>query len=213
MSQDTFYDITVPMTNDMSVWEGDPNFERNFIITIKKEGCNVSSLKLGTHTGTHIDAPLHFIENGKSVEQINLNKLVGACLVIGVTDSQLNPKKLIPPSVIPDEIPPFINKILFKTSNSNNPGKFNKESVTLSLEAAQKLVDKEISLVGIDSLSVEIYDGDGSVHRKLLSNEIVILETIDLSQINPGIYNMMCLPLKIVGSDGAPARAILTPHI
>lgn len=207
-----FYDITVPMNNGMSVWEGDPNFEREFFITIATEGCNVSTLKLGTHTGTHIDAPLHYIENGKSVDQIEFNKLIGTCIVINISDSQLDSNKLIPSSAIPDNIPSSVNKILLKTSNSANPGKFNKSSIALSLEAAKKLVNKNIDLVGIDGLSIEAYNGDGSVHRELLSNEIVILETIDLSKINPGTYNLTVLPLKIIGSDGSPARAILTPY-
>lgn len=206
-----YIDISVPMDNGMSVWDGDPDFERKFFITIATEGCNVSTLKLGTHTGTHIDAPLHFIENGKSVEQIDFNKLIGSCIVIDVLDSQLISKKLIPSSIIPDNLPISVKKILLKTSNSQNPGKFNKESVALSLQAAKKLVEKKINLIGIDGLSIETFDGDGSVHREFLSNEIVILETIDLSKVQPGTYNLTCLPLKIVGSDGSPARAILTP--
>lgn len=211
MNKSAFLDISVPLNDGMSVWEGDPDFERKFFITIATEGCNVSTLKLGTHTGTHIDAPLHYIENGKSIEQIDFEKLIGLCIVIDISDSQLDIDKLIPPSVIPDEFPPRIKKVLLKTSNSKNPGQFNKNSIALSLDAAKKLVEKNIDLIGIDGLSIEAYNGDGSVHRELLSNEIVILETIDLSKINPGVYNLTCLPLKIVGSDGSPVRAILTP--
>lgn len=203
-----FYDITVPFTNNMDVWEGDPPFQRQDYLTIDSDGCNVSSIQFGSHTGTHIDAPLHYISGGKSVDQIEFQKLIGICYVLDISTNQFQ-NNLIPSNIIPDNLKKNVHKILFKTLNSFHPGKFNKNSISLSLEAAQKLVQLGFDLIGIDGMSIESYSGDGSVHTTLLSHNIVILETIDLSNISSGYYSLTCLPLKLIGSDGSPARAIL----
>ncbi|KAH0794842.1 Cyclase family protein [Histomonas meleagridis] len=191
----------------MSVWEGDPIFRQELVCSISKgEIANVSELKLSSHCGTHIDAPNHYIQNGKGVDQVSLEKTFGHCQVIRISDEALE-NNLIPKSALPNEFKS--KRVLLKTSNSLTPGTFRKDAIALSFEAANYLVEKEIELIGIDGLSIESYYGDGSVHQLLLGKEVVILETIDLSQVEPGEYELICLPLKIQNCDASPVRAVL----
>lgn len=202
-------DISVTLKNGMDVWEGDPPFDQSFILTAEKDGLNVSKLTLSAHSGTHVDAPLHFVANGKGISELDLNTLIGNCQVISIPDSKLVDRRTIPASALPESFK--YPRIILKTSNAT--GKFSRDSVALSLEAAQYLVDKEIKLIGINGLSIESYYGNGDVHRCLLGAQIIILETIDLTHVEEGYYHLTCLPAKIEGCDGAPARAILTPPV
>ena len=204
------YDITVPIRSAMPVYEGDPGVKIDpWSAFAKGDSSNVSILNFGAHTGTHVDAPAHFIEGARRIEALSLDVLIGRARVLRVPDdvSEIDPK--------------FINRcdlggierMLFHTRNSTfwNEG-FRKDFTHLLPEAAQLLVDRGIKLVGTDYLSIEkFHSGDHRTHRTLLSNNVVIVEGLNLSEVPEGDYELICLPLKIAegAGDGAPARAVL----
>ena len=198
-------DISVPLRVGMDVWEGDPPFERTLVCNLESEGCNVSKLTFSAHSGTHVDAPVHFIAGGGGIEGIPLDVLIGKCQVLEISDEDLE-NNLVPRRALEKiECP----RVILKTRNSRNPGVFSKDAVAVSLEAAKLINEKGVKLIGVDGFSVESYSGDGSVHRELLSHNVVIVETLNLSGVSPGFYELVCLPVNVVGSDGAPARALL----
>lgn len=200
-------DITVPLFKGIEPFEGDPLYEQSFVMNVASgDMATVSKLALCSHTGTHIDSPFHYFESGKSIDQIDVSKFIGPCQVIEIQDSELI-DNLIPLKSIQNKI--HSPRVLLKTKNSKTPGKFDKDFVGIDLEAAKYIVQQGVILIGIDGYSIEAFTGDGSVHKELLSHEIPILEIINLTNVEPGDYNLTCLPLKITGCDAAPARAIL----
>jgi arylformamidase len=169
----------------------------------------LSYLHISAHTGTHIDAPLHFLEDGGSIGGIALERLIGPVQVVEVPvgTSCINAAVI---EALP--IQSGVERILFKTSNSSLWGKgnqFDETYTALDTSGAEKLVDLGIHLVGIDYLSISIFEDVMQPHIILLSKEVVILEGCDLSNVQPGMYTLICLPLKINSSEGAPVRAIL----
>ncbi|TFH37788.1 MAG: cyclase family protein [Chrysiogenales bacterium] len=203
-------DISVPVRDDMPVWPGDPpaHIDRAKAIA-KGDPCNVSRLSLGAHTGTHVDAPYHFIEKGRRMEGIPLDVLMGPCRVIEAAPGPLIERKDLERYGIEPR-----GRVLFKTANSalwrSHPAEFRKNFTALSPGAAAFLAEREALLVGIDYLSIESFHAEGGlVHRTLLGKNIVILEGLDLSCATPGNWELICLPLSIPGAEGAPARAIL----
>jgi arylformamidase len=204
-------DVTVAVSESVPIYEGDPRVRIESVSTISSgEAANVSCLSLGAHTGTHVDAPNHFIDGTRRVEDLDIDKLVGSCRVVAVDDSVM----AIEPSHIPDLT--GIERLLFKTRNSafwNEPEKgFRTDFTFITPEAAVVLAGTGLKLVGIDYLSVEKFGSeDFAAHKALLEKEIVILEGVDLRAVAPGDYELFCLPLKYVGGtgDGAPARTIL----
>jgi arylformamidase len=201
-------DITVPLCQGMDVWEGDPPYESNQVFTIPKDGYNVSQLSLSSHAGSHIDAPYHYFEDGLSIDNIPLDVLMGECQVISIPDSELVDRRITAESIGSRLVG---TRILLKTSNSESPGRFAKDAVAISLEAAELIVSRGVKLIGVDGLSVENATGDGSVHKELLSHNCVVVETLDLSKVDVGCYELICLPMKVIGGDAAPVRAILKP--
>ena len=213
-----YFDISLPLKEGMTVWPGDKPFKR----TENKTTAITSRLDLSTHTGTHIDAPRHFLFNKQGVDSIVLNKLIGKCRVIEIkfpspgagegSRERSRSNQLIRISdFVKFKIRPH-DKILFKTRNSKllRLKKFTADYVSLSLEAAKYLATKKIDLVGIDYYGIEAKSASGHpVHKTLLKAGIVIVEGLDLSKVKPGNYNLAALPLKIVGADGSPARVIL----
>lgn len=205
------YDITFPISANVPVYEGDPNVKIEAAHSIKKgDAANVTSLCCGAHTATHVDAPNHFIDGTRKVHELELEKLIGNCRVIEVSDDVL--------AIEPQHLGNLetVERILFKTRNSafwNEPEKgFRQDFTYISPEAARVLADSEIKLVGIDYLSVEKFgSSDFATHIALLEKEIVIIEGLDLREISAGDYELICLPLKIISEtgDGAPARTIL----
>lgn len=205
------FDITVPISGEVPVYEGDPEAG---IASVKRiadgSSANVSRLWFGAHTGTHVDAPNHFIDGSRRVDELDLEKLIGRCRVIRIPDNV---------DVIKTKHLGEVNgaeRILFKTKNSafwNEPEKgFRTDFTHLSPEAAHTLVAAGIKLIGIDYLSIErFHSPDHAVHFAFLEKEIVILEGLDLRNVEAGEYVLTCLPLKYVGGegDGSPARAIL----
>jgi len=203
------FDVTVAISEKMPIYAGDPPA---LVESAKQlsagESSNVSRLAFGAHTGTHVDAPNHFIDGSRRVDQLDLNKLLGQCRVVRVPDEV----QTISPEHIGDI--EGIERVLFKTKNSAywNESEFQSDFAHLSPAAADALVAGGVKLVGIDYLSIErFHSGDHAVHKAFLSKEIVILEGLDLRAVEPGDYELICLPLKYVGGegDGAPARAVL----
>ncbi len=205
------YDVTVPISNHVPIYAGDPTASVDAVSEIANGAhANVSKMCFGVHTGTHVDAPNHFIEGRRRVDQLDLNKLIGKCRVIAVDENA--------DAVLPEHLDDLngIERVLFKTRNSafwNEPEKgFRTNFTYISPEAARLLVDKGIKLAGIDYLSVEKFGSeDFATHITLLEKEVVIIEGVDLREVPPGDYELICLPLKYLGGegDGAPARTIL----
>lgn len=201
------FDISQTLQESIAVWPGDPEFRISRISGIQNgQGANVSAVHMGTHTGTHLDAPLHLDDAGSGVESVPLRQLLGAARVLEfnsddcITTSDLEPLDL-----------QGVTRILLKTSSGETPeSMLNKNYAFLSEEAAEYLAEKGIVLFGIDAPSVDAWNSeDLSVHRILLKNKIAILEGLRLESVSPGDYELICLPLKLVGCDGAPVRAIL----
>lgn len=204
-------DITIPLSERTPVWEGDKGVSIDRVAKIEEgSDFNVSRIELGVHAGTHIDGPFHVIDEGNTVDQIPLEILIGKVQVVQVASEYdvINEKCLKEL-----DLDPTINRILFKTSNSNywenDLYAFNKEFVALNTGGAQYLADHGIRLVGVDYFSVSAFDDLIPPHVILLERGIILLENIDLRQVVPGIYTLICLPIKLIGTDGAPVRAIL----
>jgi len=205
------YDITIDIKNDMIIWPGDPKISIKNKISIQTGGsCNVKSITISSHTGTHIDSPNHFIENGYFINDIPLETMMGKCFVVDLThvSSIIDVENLINIDYAK------YSRILFKTRNSDYlfQKEFNKNFISLSLEAAKYLSSKKVLLIGIDYLSIESFYSNGDVHNQLLSNEIAVVESINLSGIAEGEYELICLPIKINKCDGAPARVLLKSY-
>ena len=205
------YDITIPISNGVPIYAGDPKADVEAVTQISKGAhANVSKMCFGVHTGTHVDAPNHFIDGRRRVDQLDLDKLIGKCRVIAI-DERAH-------AVLPEHLGDLegVTRVLFKTRNSafwNEPEKgFRTDFTYISPEAASALVEKNIKLAGIDYLSVERFGSeDFATHITLLESEVVIIEGVDLRAVEPGDYELICLPLKYIGGggDGAPARTIL----
>lgn len=201
-----YYDVTMELKNSMAIFEGDPEFKMENLYNIKEHGYNVSSIALGTHTGTHIDAPRHFFEDGNSVDSIAIEMFIGNAKVFFIDKDSIDYDDIKDLNIEKHD------KILFKTPNSRfiDDCEFHKDFTALTKEAAEFLVKQEIDMVGIDYMSIEsFYSEDGEVHEILLANEVVIIECLDLREVEEGQYEIIALPLKIKDGDGSPVRVIL----
>ena len=202
-------DISVPNYQGMVHWPGDPAFETKRVKSIDRgDVCNLTHISLSAHTGTHMDAPLHFIKNGRAMEAFPPDSTIGKARVIEIKDPVcIRPEELIPHKLKRGE------RILFKTRNSRRSWKtpaFDEDFIYISKEAAQHMVDRGVMTVGVDYLSVGGFKKDGiETHQILLGAEVWIVEGLNLAKIKPGTYEFVCLPLKLLGADGAPARALL----
>jgi arylformamidase len=205
------YDVTVPVSHQTPIYEGDPRVKIELCKSIAAgDAANVSQISAGVHSATHIDSPNHFIEGGTRVHEIELDKLIGKCRVVevGVEVDAIGPEHLGNLS--------GVERVLFKTKNSafwNTPEDgFRTDFVYISPAAAKVLADSGMKLVGIDYLSVEKFGSeDFATHITLLEKAIVIIEGLDLREVPAGEYEIICLPLKYIGGggDGSPARTIL----
>ncbi len=204
-------DISIPIRDAMVHWPNDPPVSIKRVKDIEKgDTANLSVISMGAHSGTHMDAPFHFIKEGKGIDNIPLDTVIGRARVIEIRDSEsIKPEELAGHHIQRGE------RILFKTENSSHvwqKDEFVEDFVFISDAAAEFLVERGVSLIGVDYLSVGSFKHGGSyVHKTLLAGGIWIIEGLNLSNITPGKYDLICLPLRIVAGDGAPARAILRP--
>jgi arylformamidase len=197
------FDVSVPVRPGMVTYPGDPPVRLERVAWIAGgDVCNLSRLDFGVHTGTHVDAPLHFVEDAPGAEALRLDVLVGPARVLdlaGVEGSEIESGAF--------EGVDLPERVLLKTRNSELWAReeFVEDHVALDAEAARALVSAGVRLVGIDYLSI----GDEAAHHALLEAGVVALEGLDLRGVEPGDYDLVCAPLKLVGSDGAPARTFL----
>jgi arylformamidase len=204
-------DISVPIRNGMVRWPGDPAVRIERLREIKGGyHANVSAMVMGSHTGTHMDGPVHFLPRAKGIDSVPFPAIIGRARVIEIKDPEvIRPEELRPHRIRRGE------RVLLKTRNSGRAwraSRFIRDFVALSNEAAQFLRKRRVQTVGIDYLSVGRFQRDGTeTHRTLLQAGIWIIEGLDLSRVRPGPYELICLPLRIAGGDGAPARALLKP--
>ena len=206
----TWIDISVPLRTGLVHWPGDPEpiFERISEIDQGSEA-NVTLCRMTAHTGTHLDAPCHFIKGAAGIDQFPLEVGIGPARVVTVPQScnAIGPAEIAAVKIQPSE------RILFKTRNSNAlwpQQDFKTDFVALNASGARRLVECGASLVGVDYLSVGLFEGDGpETHRTLMSGGTWILEGLDLTGVDDGDYEMVCLPLRIAGADGSPVRAAL----
>ena len=201
-------DVSVPLAAGLPSYPGNPQFELQPVKRIADGGSsNVSRLVMGTHTGTHVDAPRHFFDAGAPVDALPLDLLLGRARVVGITRRGGIGAEELAEAGLREDI-----RVLLKTTNSAlwNATEFHQDYTHLTEAGARYLVDQGVKVVGIDYLSVEQFKKAGApAHRALLSQGVVIIEGLNLSEAEPGMYEMYCLPLRIAGGDGAPARVIL----
>ena len=203
-----YLDISVPLAAGIPAYPGNPEFAIEPVKRIADgASSNVSRLTLGTHTGTHVDAPRHFFDDGHGADALALDVLMGKAVVVEVGRAGgITADMLVDAGVAGQE------RVLLKTPNSAlwATGTFHQDYTYLTEDGAAYLADRGTRLVGVDYLSVEQFKKKGApAHRTLLSRSIVIIEGLDLSNAAPGEYEMFCLPLRIAGADGAPARVVL----
>ena len=198
-------DITTPILSGMRNWPGDPEVSLEPVLSLAAgDGANVSRLSLGTHTATHVDAPSHLLQGGETADQVDPSALVGPCRVVDVESGALEGDDLEPLAL-------STKRLLLKGRASNGGAEpYDPPFPALSPGAARLLVANGVILVGTEAPSVDPVEAESlPAHRILLEAEVVIVEGLDLSEVSPGAYELVCLPLRIVGADGSPARAIL----
>ncbi len=204
-------DISMLLRDSMVHWPGDPPVSIRRVKDIEHgDTANLSNISMGAHSGTHIDAPLHFFQEGISIDKMPVDTTIGRARVIEITDTEsIKPSELLQHRIRRGE------RILFKTRNSSPAGQtdeFVEDFVFISDDAARFLVERGIRLAGVDYLSVGSFKHGGSyVHKTLLGGGVWLIEGLDLSRVSHGKYDLICLPLRLAQGDGAPARAILRP--
>ena len=202
------FDVTMSIDNGMVSWPSDGPVRIEKVRSMEDgERLNQSRLEMSAHTGTHVDAPIHFLEGGSGVDSLSLDLLVGPAHVVHIPGVQA----IGPGELEYAGIHPGMDRLLLKTDNSGLLGQdeFVKDYSYLTSRGAAHLIDIGVRLVGIDYLSVAEYGSGEAVHRELLGEGIIIVEGLDLREISAGQYRMSALPLKIKGCDGASARVIL----
>lgn len=208
-------DISLPIGPELLVWPGNPAPRMRPTSRLADGGSsNVSELCLGTHTGTHIDPPFHTLANGATTDQVPLDALIGPAEVLDLTAVA----DVIRPADLSAAMPArAVERVLLRTRNSMRwraaPRPFSPDYVALSAAGAEWLVARGVRLVGTDFLSIEPHGATGRpTHGALLGAGVVIVEGLDLSSVDAGSYTLVCLPLRLLGADGAPARAVLLPR-
>lgn len=204
------HDISLPLSNDLPSWPGDPRPRIKRIHNISKgDDSNVTHLSMTAHTGTHIDAPDHFLDSGETLDQIPLELFVGPVQVVELPSGRDITAEMIQEA----DIPAHTKRILFKTRNSQlweqGVKDFQKDFMALDEKAAEYLVSRDVEVVGVDYLSVAPFRAPKATHQILLEGKVLIIEGLDLSGIEPGQYTLYCLPLNIPEAEGAPARVLL----
>lgn len=206
----TIIDISVGLESNIVKWPGSIGFDLEWTKKIAGgDDYNNSCIKSDVHIGTHVDAPYHFIDNGETVEQLPLDVLIGPAYVVDLHDIAIITASDLSVSDFPKEM----KRLLVKTTNSifweTSQQEFRRDFVALTEDAAHWIVHQGIELIGIDYLSVQRFSDSPTVHKILMEKNVIIVEGLNLSGVEPGEYELICLPIKIIGAEGAPARAVL----
>jgi arylformamidase len=201
-------DSSIPIRSGMPVWPGDREVLLQRVEALAEGGaCNLTECHFCAHTGTHVDAPLHYLEHGAAIDSLAPGALIGTARVV-----QLDCSGAVQPGMLPCDLQPG-QRLLLRTSNSprcTRAAEFHPDYVHLAPAAAQRLAEARVAVVGIDAPSVGGFEnGLAETHRILLGAGIWIIENLDLTGVAAGHYEMICLPLPLAGADGAPARALL----
>jgi arylformamidase len=201
-------DVSVLLDAHLPTYPGNTPFTLESVQALARgDHANVSAIHMSVHAGTHVDAPRHFIATGAGVESLPLEMLCGRARVIEVTTRRgITPEDLAGIDLSEDV------RVLIKTHNSRMWGspEFHTDFIGVTAAAARHFIDRGVKVLGVDYLSVEVFRTPGApAHHALLSSGVIIIEGLDLRDVEPGVYDMFCLPLRIVGADGAPARVIL----
>jgi arylformamidase len=204
----TLQDISVPIREGMPIYDDNPGFAIGLHTSIDSGAdANVSEITMGAHTGTHVDGPSHFFTGAGGVERLDLEAMLGPCEVVAIPERGLDP--IDEACLERARVPAGSERLLLKTTNSRlwERREFTHEFIRLDESGAAWVLERGIRLIGIDYLSI----GDQQAHRALLGGErpVVALEGLDLREIAPGSYELICLPLNLPGSDGCPCRALL----
>jgi arylformamidase len=208
-------DVSLPLTDKLPVWPGDPRVILERVKDIADgANSNVSLLQMRVHSGTHVDAPVHFFPGEKGIEGLVLHELIGPCFVSEIpSEANVVTRKILEGL----QIPSGVRRLLIKTKNSylwtGDETEFSPEFVGLSEDGAEWMVEREIKVVGIDYLSIAPYKQSRPTHEVLLGAEVIVIEGLDLHAVTAGYYSLICLPIKLVGSDGAPARVVLIDEV
>lgn len=204
-----YYDITRPLKAEMPIFPGDVPFQLEPVLRVASgQICNLSKLTLGTHTGTHMDAPWHFDDTGERIHELALERLMGGAYVADLRGHAVITQEVLEQAGVPDSC----TRLLLKTDNGHlwDDPNFRNDFVYLTGDAADWILSHKIDLIGMDYLSVEQFGApEPVVHWKLCGAGILIVEGLYLNEVPPGEYELICLPLKIEGADGSPVRALL----
>jgi arylformamidase len=205
-------DISVPLRTDMPTWPNSVGFRLTRTMSLEEgDSANVSRLDCDVHMGTHVDAPWHFLRDGFTVEAMSLEVLIGPAVVAYLPEASV---------VTSDDLailnlPAGTKRLLLRTRNSElwaaGVSYFKEDYVALSVDAARWIAERGIRLIGMDYLSVQRYQDSPLTHQTLMRAGIIILEGLNLADVQPGLYELLCLPLRLIGADGSPARAVLRP--
>jgi arylformamidase len=202
------YDATLPIRQGMLTFPGDPPFRMSpFFSRTQGDPFNLSLVSMGTHMGTHVDAPAHYLDGGATVDQIPLDVLIGPGVILDMTGRSFVDRRALEESNLDNHV-----RVLLKTDNGPklSNSEFHTDFIQLTEDAAHLLVERKVLLVGIDYLSIEGYENPTApVHRALLSSGVLVVEGLNLVQIPAGPCEIYCMPLKIAGADGAPARVLI----
>ncbi len=212
-------DISTPLSPATPVWPGSTPVQLEERVSFAAASVRVTQLTMDVHAGSHVDAPAHFLAEGAELSEIPLEILVGPCVVLDVSAaagpaSGDRPRLITPDDLAAAGLEPGVSRILLRTRAKgfwDAESRFDGDFPALSLEAARHLIHAGVRLVGIDAPSLETFRGDGTVHLELLGAGVVLLETLRLSHVAPGPYELICLPLALQGTEAAPVRAVLRP--
>lgn len=205
------YDVSWPITPGMTCWPGTPTPSSKLLYSIARgDEVDFSCWSMTAHTGTHIDAPSHFLSGGATVDELDLDPLLGPCWVAHVATLQ---SPLIVAADLDGAVPREAKRLLIRTRNSETEpdASFDQDYVALTKDAADWIVENGIICVGVDALSIERPEPEShGVHRRLFGARVAVVEGLRLAGISPGMYELLCLPLALAGSEGAPARVVLS---
>jgi arylformamidase len=207
-----WHDISVALDGHLPTWPGSPGVLTKLRNSISQgDAANVTQLSIDVHTGTHVDAPRHFFDHAETLDELGLDPFIGPAIVLDTGPAREVSASVLRAAMIPDDT----QRLLLRTVNSSQPdlysAPFDEDYAALTLDGAEWLAARTFRLVGIDYLSIQRYSEPPDVHHALLGAGVAILEGLSLAKVSPGAYELVCLPMRLVNVEGAPARAVLFP--